>query len=509
MLAVFGRLIFSRHSMKKCLIFSENKTSENNPDNTYRNVGAMEVVHRFRQHNIPTTHIEWFNSWSESQLTEAIDLWFSDSTHQYIGISTPFSLDVVFDIKDVLLSAKERYPNLQILVGGNRVHDPRLDIFTDLVFIGRSIEILDAWLTDQDLHRFATANPNVLINHNVDLNKDVPVLPVLSDDDLLTDKDVLGFEIGIGCKFNCSFCSYDLRGIKNPKFVDSENLREFLQSAYDRYGVYNFYIADDTLNEDDEKLEILAEAVEALTYEPNIVSFLRIDLLERRPQQYELLRRCNLKGLTLGIETLTPAAAKIIRKSPDVGAIVTALRKLKNEYLPKSFTTSGLIIGLSGDSREDILKNIDLIVDEVLLYSMSPATLRVRESETEIYDDSYLSDIALNPEKFGYTIRGVVDRDIGLERAGSRRMLWENEWTNETDAERLTDEIVEKLKAVKFPLVTGFEWITLMVWAGLDDPKQYKQAGTDFIWQISNTKVRRYKQNYIQRKLDYLRENVK
>ena len=498
-------LLFLGYTMKKCVILSENTVSEKNFNNTYRNIGAMEVAQLFRNYNIDTTIIEWILMWEDEQLEEAIDLWFADSSEQLIGISVPFSLGIVYDIIPLLSKLKEKYPKLQIIIGGNRTHDPGLDGVADLVFMGRSIETLHAWLQDQDMMPYSTSHPQVILNDDIKFNVDVPVLPPVVDHDLLTKHDVLGFEIGIGCKFNCSFCSYDLRNVKNPLFVDSESLRKFLQDNYDNYGVTSYYIADDTLNESDEKLEILAEAVEALTFEVNLVSFLRIDLLERRKQQYALLERIKLKGVTMGIETLTPAASKIIRKSPDTESTVRALQKMA-EITPMTFKSSGMIIGLTGDSHEEFWNNMDRLTGETLVHGIYPSPLRIRSPETAIFNEGYLSDFAKNPEKFGYTITGTYVEDYtSTEQEGSRLLQWENDWTHSDETNEMCEVIVNDFQDRQLPLISAFEWITLLVFGIVNDPSDYKIAGSQSMYGVTATKVDKHKKKYINRKLEYLR----
>lgn len=495
--------------MNKCLIFSENYVNKTQVDSTYRNIGAIEVAGLFRSFGIDTTVVEWFHHWTDADLDEAIDLWFADSDKQYIGISTPFSLNIVFDIQHILEKAKQQYPNLQILIGGNRVHDARLDEFVDWTFLGRSIETVTAWLMDQDLHAYATPNPSVLSNTNVNFSIDVPVLPPITDGDCLNQYDVLGFEIGIGCRFNCSFCSYDLRGAKNPLFVDADSLAEFLQSAYDKYQVKNFYIADDTLNEADEKLEILASALDQLTYEPNIVCYLRADLLERRKQQYPLLERIKLKGITMGLETLTPAAAKVIKKSPDVASIETALRRIRDDT-PMSFTSSGMIVGLTGDTHYDLHENIERIIRNKLLHSMYPQPLSIRLPQSDVYDDSYLSDFSKYPEKYGYELLDSQSSELmasfTCDQLGSDMMHWKNEWTDSNEAIKVSHDITEDFRQRKIPLVSAFEWLSLLTFGITTSPADVKLAGSEMAWRVLATKVKKHKQDYKTRKLKWLRE---
>lgn len=486
--------------MKKCLVLSENTYTPSATVRTlYRNIGAMEVARRFRQQGVQTNHIEWFGSWPHSELLKAIDSWFADSDKQYIAISVTFSLDNIILIRPVLDDIRKKYPDVQIIVGGNRNHDARVESFVDYVFLGRSMEMLDHWINDGDMHQFATDNPKVLINHKIKFDYDIPVIPELHEQDLLTEKDILGFEIGIGCKFNCSFCSYPLRGTKDPLLVEAEPLREFLQSAYDKFGVHNFYIADDTLNEQDHKLEILATAMEQLTYKPNIVAYFRLDLLNSKPQQFELLKRCQLRGLNLGIETLTPLAAKTIRKSSNIKPLLESLTKVRL-ITPESFISTGMIVGLTGDTEDKCKGNIRYLYNNKLVHSISAYNLTIANSESGVYEDSYLSEFGKNPERFGYKLTGTT----GKEGHYDTLYEWKNDWCDNQKALDITNDIVLELQQNNIPTVTAFEWLVLLAMGVVTDINEYQQASKGNVWGVVEKRIIKHKQKYINNKLEQM-----
>jgi len=494
--------------MKKCIVLSENSYTElSSRVSLFRNVGAMEVARRFRNHGYHTTQLEWFNSWEHDDLLKAFSLWLSDQdTQQVIAISITFSLNILFNIRPVLEQVKKTYPHVKIIVGGNRANEPKILEFVDDVFIGRSMEILEDWIRDQDMHRFATKYPGVYVNRDVDVKTDIPVIPEPVDDDILNSSDILGFEIGIGCKFDCTFCSFDLRGIKNPTLVEAERLRNFLQTAYDKYGVFNFYIADDTVNEQDTKLEILASAVEQLTYKPNIVCYMRVDLLEARPQQYDLIRRCNITGINFGIETLNPHAAKLIKKSTRTELIYKALRQLRT-ILPDAYLATGLIVGLTKDNKNSIWNSVKKLTSETLVHSISPYSLAITLPVDEVFDDNYLSSIAQHPEKYGYTITPIEHISNEDRPGGSVAMKWKNDWSDSDSAEQLAQDVLHYIKQVNFSTVDAFEWLVLLTLGIVKTTEEHGVAGIDRVWSVTHNKIKRHKQTYISNKLKYLEEH--
>lgn len=494
--------------MKKCIVLSENSYDDpSSRSSLFRNVGAMEVASRFRKNGYKTTQLEWFDSWKHDDLLTAFSLWFSDNdSQQVIAISITFSLNVLYNIRSVLEQIKLKYPKLKIIVGGNRSNDPRMLEFVDEVFIGRSMEMLEQWVQGNDMHQFGTKYPGVYVNRNVDVQKDQPVIPEPVDDDFLNSSDILAFEIGIGCRFDCTFCSFDLRGIKDPKLVETERVRDFLQSVYDKYSVSHFYIADDTLNEQDTKLEILASAVEQLTYKPNIVCYMRVDLLESRPQQYELIKRCCISGINFGIETLNPNAAKLIKKSTRTELIYTALETLRR-IIPDAYLATGLIVGLTKDNRNSIWNSVKKLTSENLVHSISPYSLGIALPIDEVFDDNYLSGIARDPEKYGYTVTTQEHVSSDDRPGGSIAVKWTNDWSDSDSAQKLATELNGYIKQMRYSTVDAFDWLALLAMDMVNTSKDYSTASIDRVWSIMHNKIKRHKQTYIQNKLKYLEEN--
>ena len=101
-------------------------------------------------------------------------------------------------------------------------------------------------------------------DYNYDLEKPISYSR-FKPDDFLGPTDVIGFEVALGCKFNCSFCNYPLRGSKTLYMNCEEQLYYTMQHAYDEYGITHFYVADDTINEADDKLQLLVDVVKRLT----------------------------------------------------------------------------------------------------------------------------------------------------------------------------------------------------------------------------------------------------
>ena len=167
----------------------------------------MEVRRRIHEKGHDATIIDWFTRWAEEDLKQAITVYQPD----VIALSTPFEINDTMKQRKVLTWAKEEFPHLKIIIGGIREVEGHeiSDGLIDECFLGRSMKMFDLWLDNGDMSPYIVGtNPMVYLNMEFDEIADKPIVPPFTDDDFYTEHDILGFELGVGCKFNCSFCNY-------------------------------------------------------------------------------------------------------------------------------------------------------------------------------------------------------------------------------------------------------------------------------------------------------------
>jgi len=483
----------------KVCILSEN-TNGCAPHNHYRNLGASEVTRRLVKRNIPCTTIEWFSHWDISELYFCIHNYLKDAKTPIIAISVPFLADDVYLIKETLEKLKSSLPDLQIILGGNRTYDNNFDTFVDYYFIGRSMEIFESWLDNKDMTCFQTAIPNVFINNSIKAENELPVLAFYNDNDFLTEHDIVGFELGIGCRFNCSFCNYDLRNMRNPKIADADHIVNTLQNLYNKYGIKNFFLTDDTINESIEKLETLAEVVRRLSFKPNLAGYFRLDLLSQEGQQ-QLWKEIDMAAVFFGIESFNSTASKRIRKSGRIVSQIETLKKLR-ALTPNTFLSAGMIIGLSGDSKDDIFQSIRYVHENNLLDAMQYSVLSMSIMETEIFDNFMLSDLSKEPEKFGYKILGKRQRQ---GRAVQGVYDWQNEWCTYDQAIKLKEEINDYLKVLKISSSDAFEYLSFLS-LEIAEHKEIIKTMNHLAITKSLQKANRLRQEYVVKKTNSLKQ---
>jgi len=476
----------------KFLILSENSNGTW-PHLHFRSMGSFELRRRIEKRGHSATIIDWFTHWSIEDLKGVVKSELAGEHEPVIAISTPFNAIDVYKLRPLLEWAITNYPNVKVIHGGARNYDESLNDLIDVFFLGRSMEMFDAWLDNKDLSPYTEkTDPLVLVNHNFNQVIDNPVIPIIKDDDCLSKHDILGFEVGVGCKFNCIFCNYELRNAKITKLADPLELRNYFQESYSKYGIKHYFASDDTLNETDEKLEIVLEAMSGLNYHPEITAYARLDLITSRKQQLELLGKIKFRSLFFGIESFNPEASKAVRKKSGLGNNYETLKNIR-DLSPDTYTVGGMIIGLNGDSEESIFESVNKVIDEKLLRSFQFGSLSITRP-TGIIGGDFYSELDKDPKKFGYKIIDVINFHHGNKNMASYG--WQGDWTNSTKANELTNRLYEYCQG-KIDMLNHLEYAGLYALGVYNNTHKYEA-----IKNRSYTYSTLLKQSYIKNKLN-------
>lgn len=419
--------------------------------NTYRAPGAQKVAETFRENGYETINIEYITSWvlsleNVAALRNIIDNHFRGGTDNVIALSVTVGHHDIFQnrqLHSILKSMKKKHTarlacggvyRPMTITRGVKVHDTDAEFgyLVDAYFIGRSLNIFPLWLNkDNKVNDHFYMDDGYSKWYKIKDMITIPEPPVLVPDtgdvDGWNKNDVLTIELGIGCKFNCSFCTTPFKKT-TTRLQDVDKLTEFMYNAYNKYGVDHFIMADETSNEIDDKYEILLEAVKQLNYKPNISGYARLDMVASKPYQIEQMAEIGIKGLFFGIETFNEKAAKMIRKGGPRQRQFDALREIKTQ-IPDLFRYGAFITGLTYDSEEDIRAGIEYSLENELLHNYYWNAMIIPVVDE---GDTWTSDIAKTPEAFGYNITGTLY---------DHYKLWKNDWIDYKSALKLNDEL--------------------------------------------------------------------
>lgn len=421
--------------------------------NNSRSSGAHEIVNIAVEHGIDATNLDYWRTWPRDLLIESLLSWFDNDNEPWIGLSGSIDGSSTNAFKDLVLDLKKEIPQLKVILGGYRVSVGDED-WVDISFIGRSVNIFTDWIKQKSIDKFLFAvSPPTYKNPGHVILED-PVAPILKDTDFWQPQEVLSVETALGCKFNCSFCGYDFRNNKNPVIANMDKFISSVQTANEKFGITNFFLADDTINEVDDKLEFLQAVVKEVDFDIEFMSFARADVLGAKPHQIDMINNANIKTLFFGIESMTPGVTKMIRKGGKPERMFQTLKMFK-EASPDTFTYGNWIIGLTGDSEKDLREQADKVLEDQLLTSAGCNVLRLY---TNLDNPDVMSDIDKDPAKFGYTVLG---RDREWPELGYASHSWKNDWTTSKEADVLSNEWDKRMQNGLTSVFTAHEILSV------------------------------------------------
>jgi hypothetical protein len=417
--------------------------------------GAYRIATVLRKEGWDVEVIDFFYHWNIDQLKDLIKSRNEKYTVDWIGFSTTwinYSTETVQrNMKDLLRFVKKSYPNIVTLAGGQNpsVH---FDIYDDIDYI---IAGFGEVATKAVLKYIFSNGPAIkgIPRKNgwyVDANAFYQAWPIsdlsveYQERDFIYPNETLALEFSRGCKFSCAFCNFPVLGVKEDTTRDINSLREELRRNYGLYGVTNYQVADETLNDRNEKLEKIGDIVEEMPFDLNFNAFIRGDILFSKPEQLELLARARVWSHYYGIETFNHETGKIIGKGMHPDKIKEGLLRTK-EYFYKNLGlyrgTVSLVYGLPKESKESILSGLDWLCknwndQNVISF---PLNISLTGNKSKI-DENY--------EKYGYTLMGQEQRELDNRHNffSNDLTIWENEHMNMYDAIELVDHQINTFK---------------------------------------------------------------
>jgi len=292
---------------------------------------------------------------------------------------------------DVAERVLEKYPNIKLVAGGQNMimenFQFRLPWHT---LPGHGEDIFLRWLDE-------------LTGKNIgrepfSIQRSTSKYP----DNMFTfPNEVMDLELSRGCQFKCSFCRYPLLGKKKGTYIrERELIREEILHNYERFGTTRYRLACDTFNEDADKVKLMWEIAQEVPFELEWTGFLRMDLMNKNPDQLDMLVESGMRGVFFGIETMNKPSARAIAKGWNSSIQAQEYLIFLNEFFKEKRIRLkiGMIVGLPGDSRESLDRDFQFIIREKINCSFTPLSILnpkvVKQSHPSLFDKEY--------QKYGY-----------------------------------------------------------------------------------------------------------
>jgi hypothetical protein len=258
--------------------------------------------------------------------------------------------------------------------------------------------------------------------------------------DAILPDEVLSIEISRGCRFKCTFCAYPMNGRKKNDYTKTEeSLYQEFMSNYNKFGTTKYIFTDDTFNESSEKIDMIWRVSKRLPFQLTYWAYLRLDLMAAHPQQVEQLFESGLRSAFFGVETFNQKSASAIGKSGNRKKLINTLQTIRDRYGRQIAMHANFIVGLPYETLDSVLETKTLLEESNLIDSFIMMPLRLRSPEfIKTADNTFVSEIEMNPEKFGYTLLDIVSGVV---------VAWKNEHMDYYIAKKICDELQDATEA--------------------------------------------------------------
>lgn len=418
-----------------------------------RTAGSYRIATQVRDAGYSCQVIDCFTSFTEEEMYKIFDRVIGDKT-MIVGLSStffanidnpglvksptknsqkdfagysnnyPFNLERMNRYFDYI---KKINPKVKIVLGGHKaamLDAPGTDVFITGMGDTAIIEYLK-YLENKNPFLQYTVIPEtkqIVLDgdkHNARFDFNNSMI-VYKPEDNIHHNEVAVLEVGRGCIFKCSFCSYPLNGKKKNDYIkNAAPLREELIRNYEEHGIKHYVYSDDTHNDNLDKLRALAEIVQSLPFKLEYTAYLRLDLIHAHPEQYQLLKDGGLKGAFFGIESLNHQATKTIGKGLHPDKIIEELYRFQ-DLMPHVGTEGGFICGLPHETKESVMEWVDRILEkEFPLDNFQIEPLYINRSPWRIYKSEFEKNskeyYTFKEDSYEYWHNGHFDKDWAIE----------------------------------------------------------------------------------------------
>ena len=314
------------------------------------------------------------------------------------------------DFLDITKKIKNDWPTVKLVYGGSRTNQIDLKVCETIDFVVNGFADYSIIALARHL-KFGTglsvkksSHDPCVIDHDMlaaDLNFRNCVTSY-QETDHIRPGEVLSLETSRGCMFKCKFCSYPLLGRKKNDLSyhkTTETIAKELEENWKKYRVQNYIFTDDTLNETTEKLQQIYQAIKTSGVDLRFSAFVRLDLLERFPEQIPLLKKMGLRSVFFGLESLNDESLKVIGKGIKSEKIIKPLNLCRKEW-PEINIHTNYIIGLPKETPDTLNNWINWVIsDDNPADSFRFNTLRISRQSY------WQSEFSIDPFKFGYVLK--------------------------------------------------------------------------------------------------------
>jgi len=408
-----------------------------------RPYGIYVLASFLRKNNIKTQTIWGWNYIPYSVFVEFCKK-FLNSNVKVVGISStllnnsqskgPDEPDSFFgcsasETKKRFLLIKELAPNAKIVVGGSQVMYGAINSLPELEFIdlfvkGQGEQTILELVNSNNLRiKTESLTPPLVSDLTYPFHEFDNTPTVFDASDCIIPGESLAIEFARGCIFNCSFCSYEMRGKRPGTYNKSTKaLREELLANYYNHGSTLYYSTDDLINDSEEKVNAILEVSQSLPFQLQYIGCVRLDLLRRFPNMAKNLIDSGMIACFFGIETIDDASGKRVGKGLGIERINETIDICNRAWNGKMIGDASFIMGLpnhNSDTKDELIAWLEQSEVRNVIKSISTHPLFITPRLG-------LSNIDKDPAKFGYYL-DETDNDSGVNSRYGNDMNWKTD----------------------------------------------------------------------------------
>jgi hypothetical protein len=277
-----------------------------------------------------------------------------------------------------------------------------------------------------------------------------------------TSGSLSSIDLGRGCPYQCSFCTIiNVQGRKS-RFRSADDLEQIIRENVAQ-GIRRFFITDDNFARN-RQWEPLLDRMIALREEGMNIGFtIQVDTLcHRIPNFIAKAGRAGVRRVFIGLENINPenllGAKKRQNRITEYRTMLQAWREAG------AITYAGYIIGFPGDTKESVLRDVEIIKRELPLdilefFFLTP--LPGSEDHKTLHERGVWMDPDLNKYDLNHRVTHHA-RMTDNEWDEAYRAAWTNYYTPEHVRTILRRAAAHPLGRPKTALTTIL-WFKLMV----------------------------------------------
>jgi radical SAM family protein len=181
-----------------------------------------------------------------------------------------------------------------------------------------------------------------------------------------TSGSLSSVDLGRGCPYQCSFCTIiNVQGRKS-RFRSADDLERIVRENYAQ-GIKRFFITDDNFARNRDWEVLFDRLIQLRNGEfPKIGFTIQVDTLcHKIPNFIEKAAQAGVRRVFIGLENINPDNLIAAKKRQNK---ITEYREMLQKWRDHgAITYAGYILGFPGDSKESILRDIEIIKRELPL----------------------------------------------------------------------------------------------------------------------------------------------